>query len=742
MDKTVGNPYDFGNPVIDPQVFAGRKVEIQTIRYYLDEAKRAPRPFNLAIIGPRGSGKTSILNMVAFEATERHYIVVRVNLDEGDAVSPLAFLFRIVNGLITTLAQEGFWGGTQGATFEQHLNMITTNTVPVDKTYCPFLYPIQYASAMSALNPNAPVSDQLVEHDLSYISETAARPIVLLFDECNVLGTHRILLEKLRNLFMNTPGYMLCLAGTEELFPAMNDVFSPIARQFKKIHVAEFTNFDDTKDCVELPLERAGLVSALPAGPSRRLFEKELHELTGGRPYEIQLVCHKCFRRLQQGDREKMILDATVLEDVRSELETTQDMSKRTALRYVDRLSSRHLLALDALGQCTPPLLSDRLWQTEYLFNGNNRFTRDTLTACLEDLVSWGVLSRNGTLVAFAGDDFDRIYLKYYGLERGLKTQMRSVRPDFFFSGRLAGFLRAIPGTHLAGSYSVQSRRSPSLSEISQAMAQEHVLRSPLDSLPYTSELYRAMFTTHYGQDFIETFRVTVTTPWVTADACVFPETLDDGHVAGTILESIKELENRSEAAGANVTTESYRMAVLKPEKLRELAEAAQRPNVRSTLALFHFNEALDYYLEVGRSADRPRVQTWFHAGIATSLIPDWPLEPQLALAYMISTGPDKQLAERLLRQITEKYSTTSHSALAIYDLSVIAAEHGETECAITLLSQAETCLQSCGDTDRLGTCTLQLLSIEQGRIIGTEVDNIELPAAIARAREVLSATC
>ena len=38
------NPYDFANPVNDPQLFVGREPEIGEIRYYLDHASKAFRP--------------------------------------------------------------------------------------------------------------------------------------------------------------------------------------------------------------------------------------------------------------------------------------------------------------------------------------------------------------------------------------------------------------------------------------------------------------------------------------------------------------------------------------------------------------------------------------------------------------------------------------------------------------------------------------------------------------------------
>ena len=85
------NPYDFANPVYDPNLFVGRIKEMEDIKYYLDHAKTSPRPINIAILGPRASGKTSVLNMTEEEANKRGFCTVRIDLDEGDAKTQLGF---------------------------------------------------------------------------------------------------------------------------------------------------------------------------------------------------------------------------------------------------------------------------------------------------------------------------------------------------------------------------------------------------------------------------------------------------------------------------------------------------------------------------------------------------------------------------------------------------------------------------------------------------------------------------
>ena len=43
------------------------------------------------------------------------------------------------------------------------------------------------------------------------IHDEVKKPIVILFDEANVLSLNRVLLQKIRNTFMNCPGFMFVL---------------------------------------------------------------------------------------------------------------------------------------------------------------------------------------------------------------------------------------------------------------------------------------------------------------------------------------------------------------------------------------------------------------------------------------------------------------------------------------------------------------------------------------------------
>lgn len=417
------NPYNFGDPIEDEELFAGRNKELEEIRYYMEQATATRKLFHIALLGKRASGKTSLLNMCEIEAIEKGFCVVRIDLDEGDA-DRFNLFYKIFDSLLLAVCESGLYGGTQGVVYDQYLMMMAAHEVPQDKINCPFLFPIQYARSMASNASNAQVSDNSFRRDLKTIQNELQSPILLLFDEANILSLDKVNLQKIRNIFSGLTGYMLILAGTSDLFDVINTVYSPIARQFKKIYIQEFAKLKDTRQCVNKPLEFVNL-------PPEIIFDgqqpyQEIHEITGGSPYEIQLICHFIFRRMQVLGTSKMALSVDVLEEVRYELETSANVSNRPVINFVTKMSLRELEGLRIICQNNTRYTLQQCWQMEFILNGKNTsWSYAELQAFTKELQSNNIISLQGNgIILFKGDDFERIYLKYFAREKGIPLKI------------------------------------------------------------------------------------------------------------------------------------------------------------------------------------------------------------------------------------------------------------------------------------------------------------------------------
>ena len=339
-----------------------------------------------------------------------------IELDEDDPKTQLRFFYKIFDGIFLSVCESGKYKGKQGKTYDTYLDIVNAYKIPEDKEWCPFIFPLQYAKAMSSGNINASLMDNNYKNDLIKLRSDINCPIVLLFDECNVLAHSRVHLEKIRNIFMNTPGYMLIFTGTPDLFPVMDDVFSPIIRQFKKINVNAFKEKEETEECIRKPLEKIGIKpeKIFDFETYIDVLDNEIHDLSGGRPYEIQLICHMLFRRVQEKRARKMELNLSVLEDVRKELETSQDITTRPILKKVRNLKENQLSALNLLCTCDGHVTFEQIWIMEYIFNVEKFWTKDTLNKELQYFINEGNLKSEDNIIKFVGDDFDNIYKKYF----------------------------------------------------------------------------------------------------------------------------------------------------------------------------------------------------------------------------------------------------------------------------------------------------------------------------------------
>src|SRR5438477_1326962 len=405
------NPFDFAHPVKELDLLVGREGELREINYYLDYARGPQPPVNLAILGPRAAGKTSLLNATETLARQKGMIPVRVTLDEGDTQSALIFFQKLFDAMIVEAFERGGFGGPKGPTHEEYLATIFGAKPTGD---FPLLFPKQFAMAVSSDQTHAPVSERALKADLERIQAELGSTIVLIVDEANVLKASRALLQKLRNVLVGTPKFMLVLCGTPDLFPQMDEVFSPIARQFKKVMVDAFKDEANTRLCVTTPLRKAGLdpLRVLDLDTYRNVTR--MHEVSGGRPYEINLLCHQMYRRLQAGKSARMQLDLEILEEARRQLEREHNVGRRPILAAVRSLEESALAAFGTFGSADGLASFDDLWSAEYTLNGSSNWTQERMHQWLDAFVTDGILAIEDGKITFQGDEFDRLYTTYF----------------------------------------------------------------------------------------------------------------------------------------------------------------------------------------------------------------------------------------------------------------------------------------------------------------------------------------
>lgn len=724
LDK-LHNPYDFANPVSDLNLFVGRVSELEEIKYYLGHAATSPRPINLAILGPRASGKTSVLNMCEFEARNRDFCTVRIDLDEGDAKTQLGFFYKVFDGIFSAVCESGAFEGKTGKTYDTYLDIVNTYMIPEDKTFCPFLFPLQYAKAMGSGNANAQLSDHNYKSDLAKLRDEVSCPIVLLFDEGNVLAKSRIHLEKLRNIFMNTPGFLLVLTGTPELFPVMDDVFSPIVRQFKKIIIGGFKDEEETKDCIRKPLQKLGV-------KPEEIFDfetyrdiKEIHDVSGGRPYEIQLICHMLFRRVQDKRATKMKLDLSVLEDVRRELETSQDITTRPILTRLRNLEKGQLSALNLLVACDGRATFDQLWAIEYIFNDEKHWTKDSLGYQLQRFIDDGIIETQENILKFAGDEFDKIYTKYFAREQGVAFKALEVPADVFWFIRLLSFLEPIkdlkPLMRVIGTGE----------DINLENTAERMAKSGLDEdvfvegPPIVEDLYELMMDYRHKEKMPLVW-IKLILPWQNVHTWFYSENPDDNEPIESCLREVAPLRVRANELGGDLITEKKEIPVAPFEILAQKVEKTANEKLRVEFSVHHASQMVNEYIE-------KRVEeALFHANLSYEYNSDPAPRESNNLGYLFLSRGDWEKAGSLLERAIAGYKEPKEKALPAYNLGVLDAKCGNFENALAKFKLCIEQIENVHKEERLAGC----LFIP--KVVNEELrfEEVEKPDLLEAARE------
>lgn len=727
------NPYDPANPITDPNLFVGRAKEMNDIKYYLDHAKKVSHPINLAILGNRASGKTSTLNMIEIEAKKRGFLSTRIDLDEGDVETQLAFFYKIFDSILTTACSQGAFEGVHSKTYGVYRDMVDAYEVTEDKTFCPFVFPIQYAKAMSKANTNAPLSETNFIRDLKRIQGELKSPIIVLLDECDVLTKSRVHLEKLRNIFVTIPQVMLVMTGSPALFPLMNEVFSPIIRQFRKIYLEAFKEKEDTEDCIRSPLQKIDI-----ARPSE-LFDfesyhdvREVHDLSGGRPYEIQLLCHIMFRRVQEERAKRMEITVDALDEVRKELESFQDVPSRAILTVVRSLDKRGLSALGLLCRCSGYATFEQVWFTEFVFSGEKRWTKETLLEQLNSLRENGVITTKDDIISFAGDDFDRIYAKYFSRKQGAFLSTIDFSFEVSLVMRLHSFLRnRLEGIQPFGPFGVVSAKDQRIREAAMMLKEEGGKKNPFETMPdEAQEVYKAMINFRETDDF-QAARVTVISPWITVQQwyrwrCVEAA---KGRSLSTMASLLSEAKKRALAADGDLDVEIYELPIVPVKILTEKIETSENAEVRRDLSSWHCFGMFEAYLK-----QHDVEEAIFHGELTYKHNP----RPQNSnnFGYLLMVSGNLAKARELLEKAVSDYEQPIDQALPIYNLGVVEAKEGDLSKALEKFELTMDKIKTAEKRERMCACLI-LPKIAEEKLIFEEViepDLVETAQSAATA--------
>ncbi len=278
------NPFRPGT-TIDPKYFAGRKKELGIFAKHLNYATQGS-PQNLAIMGDRGIGKSSLLRKFEAVVQEKDCVKVRRELDPS-----ITSLENLVQFMLQALVNEGrayftFKGKTLSKikSFFKEYSVSSTISTPV-------------GGGGIAVSRKTPVLLQdCFYEELMRIWNNAKEDtdcIVFLLDEAERLQTIEGAWSFLRTVFTrvyeNGGTYLLVISGKLGLFKDIKEIYSPIERFFFPLELGPLSP-DEIKEAVEKPMNDNGKTVTTDA--LNFIIKK-----SEGHPFVIQVFSFFAFER-------------------------------------------------------------------------------------------------------------------------------------------------------------------------------------------------------------------------------------------------------------------------------------------------------------------------------------------------------------------------------------------------------------------------------------------------------------
>lgn len=407
------NPFDFEKPVRDPEFFAGRKKQLKEFDYYLKMMiGNRPSYQNLSLIGKRAAGKTSMLYMIQYMAEQKNLLPVIISLDNDSSTNDVLLFKEIFDSIMTKGAGKNMFGGLGGKIYKTYRKVIDLLDASAE---IPFLFGTAYIGTKKDLNTT--ISQHVMRNDLNKFFTEAKKQgikgIVLLIDECDLLSSNETILQKMRHVFSTIDGYMLVFSGTEKMFPAFSKTFSPLPRIFKRINVENFKNWEETKECI---------VKRLSDNEKKLISDgtiSEIHQITQGIPYEVQLISHFMYKKYRETKINPRIeITTDVLDEVMNEIERLRlgthneiaNKIKSCPPQYLEVLRGVLEFPNSTIDQLSSFLVLSKIHEIEI----NNIGTAKSDFRFLIRQLKNGIIKEENNLLSFAGDQFDLLYMKYH----------------------------------------------------------------------------------------------------------------------------------------------------------------------------------------------------------------------------------------------------------------------------------------------------------------------------------------
>ncbi len=334
------NPYDWINPIADPELFAGREEELSTIMEEIMRLK-GEKPIQpiIAVTGERRVGKTSLLRRIEEKCDKESLKTFLIPIDDRMANDNWEFWHEIFSALFLAARDEGIMLSQQS---EKQMGFQIQATEHSERPQSPtlrdLLLPEAYKIHLSTSSSQS-LSSYAIQNDLQKLTEAFQQigyeGFVLMLDEAHILLSVQEMKQQVRNLIQRADRWGLVFAGETTLGNMFTDPSEPFFGQANVIPLRNFTTLDDIAECALLPLSDAEIKLMNP------MTTNYLARLSRGKPNQIRLICSSIYKRYMHGQQDDLNITIDVLDDVLENIaQAYEDTDLKNRVDLIHRLDS------------------------------------------------------------------------------------------------------------------------------------------------------------------------------------------------------------------------------------------------------------------------------------------------------------------------------------------------------------------------------------------------------------------
>lgn len=404
------NPYNHHQPVTSRDRFVGRQNVVEDIKYDLNLAQSTdPQYINIGITGKEGAGKSSLSYIMEEDAKNLGFETIRLQVDKGMVENEVQFFEKLYQSIVSEVGGEtesGFLKALGGA----------VDQVEID---------LKFVRAYMNTGSDSDVSGQIIQEDLEILAEKIdASAILIILDNAQHMGANPILLQKLNNIFENIELYILSLVGTDEMFSNIKNAFSPTARMFDKHRLKPFKSYTETAHCILKPLQSVNSPPTISKGTIC-----EVHQLTGGRPYEINLTLFHMYKIWEENESSSLQLSPDVIGRVTGQMEEWRRPVNNELPDKIKNLNQEYLELLRSLLETEPidnsDLIKYHLLSSISSIDSNSQSQLENkISDLIADLSNKNILQTNSGKVSINGGVYFDTFLKYYLYSQGILSDL------------------------------------------------------------------------------------------------------------------------------------------------------------------------------------------------------------------------------------------------------------------------------------------------------------------------------